>query len=135
MNIKKDWKAKLESAYSFIIKYSKITVWWAHEIKPPSIEFRIYKLVQQIGIFFYDFFIKSLANWEFFLTNKKFVFFFSCTNLEKIWGERKRFDPMSSLFDESSSFLAKFLSFCLNIANSTRFGQLFAHFTVVVENT
>ena len=23
----KDWKAKLESAYSFMLKYSKITVW------------------------------------------------------------------------------------------------------------
>ena len=27
MNIQKDWKAKLESAYSFMLKYSKITVW------------------------------------------------------------------------------------------------------------
>ena len=27
MNIYKDWKAELESAYSFILKYSKITVW------------------------------------------------------------------------------------------------------------
>ena len=27
MNIEKDWKAKLESAYSFMLKYSKITVW------------------------------------------------------------------------------------------------------------
>ena len=26
MNIYKDWKAKLERAYSFIFKYSKITV-------------------------------------------------------------------------------------------------------------
>ena len=26
MNIKKDWKAKLESAYSFMLKYSEITV-------------------------------------------------------------------------------------------------------------
>ena len=26
MNIEKDWKAKLESAYSFMLKYSKITV-------------------------------------------------------------------------------------------------------------
>ena len=26
MNIKKDWKAKLKSAYSFMLKYSKITV-------------------------------------------------------------------------------------------------------------
>ena len=26
MNIYKDWKAKLESAYSFMLKYSKITV-------------------------------------------------------------------------------------------------------------
>ena len=26
MNIQKDWKAKLKSAYSFILKYSKITV-------------------------------------------------------------------------------------------------------------
>ena len=26
MNIKKDWKAKLESADSFMLKYSKITV-------------------------------------------------------------------------------------------------------------
>ena len=26
MNIQKDWKAKLESAYSFMLKYSKITV-------------------------------------------------------------------------------------------------------------
>jgi hypothetical protein len=26
MNILKDWKAKLESAYSFMLKYSKITV-------------------------------------------------------------------------------------------------------------
>ena len=26
MNIKKDWKAKLESVYSFMLKYSKITV-------------------------------------------------------------------------------------------------------------
>ena len=26
MNIKKGWKAKLESAYSFLLKYSKITV-------------------------------------------------------------------------------------------------------------
>ena len=25
MNIQKDWKAKLESAYSFMLKYSKIT--------------------------------------------------------------------------------------------------------------
>ena len=27
MNIYKDWKAKLESAYSFMLKYSKTTVW------------------------------------------------------------------------------------------------------------
>ena len=27
INIYKDWKAKLESAYSFMFKYSKITVW------------------------------------------------------------------------------------------------------------
>ena len=27
INIQKDWKTKLESAYSFILKYSKITVW------------------------------------------------------------------------------------------------------------
>ena len=27
MNIQKDWKATLESAYSFMFKYSKITVW------------------------------------------------------------------------------------------------------------
>ena len=27
MNIQKDWKATLESAYSFMLKYSKITVW------------------------------------------------------------------------------------------------------------
>ena len=27
MNIYKDWKAKLESAYSFILKYFKIKVW------------------------------------------------------------------------------------------------------------
>ena len=27
MNIKKDWNAKLEIAYSFMLKYSKITVW------------------------------------------------------------------------------------------------------------
>ena len=27
MNIYEDWKAKLESAYSFMLKYSKITVW------------------------------------------------------------------------------------------------------------
>ena len=27
INIQKDWKAKLESAYSFMLKYSKITVW------------------------------------------------------------------------------------------------------------
>ena len=26
MNIQKDWKAKLESAYSFMLNYSKITV-------------------------------------------------------------------------------------------------------------
>ena len=26
MNIQKDWKAKLESAYSYMLKYSKITV-------------------------------------------------------------------------------------------------------------
>ena len=26
MNILKDWKAKLESSYSFMLKYSKITV-------------------------------------------------------------------------------------------------------------
>ena len=26
MNIQKDWKAKLKSAYSFMFKYSKITV-------------------------------------------------------------------------------------------------------------
>ena len=26
MNIQKDWKAKLESAYSYTLKYSKITV-------------------------------------------------------------------------------------------------------------
>ena len=30
MNIQKDWKAKLESVYSFMLKYTKITVW------PPS---------------------------------------------------------------------------------------------------
>ena len=29
MNIQKDWEAKLESAYSFMLKYSKITVWLA----------------------------------------------------------------------------------------------------------
>ena len=27
MNIQKDWKAKLESAYSFMLRYSKIPVW------------------------------------------------------------------------------------------------------------
>ena len=27
MNIQKDWKTKLESAYSFMLKFSKITVW------------------------------------------------------------------------------------------------------------
>ena len=27
MNIQKDWKAKLESAYSFMLKYSKMTVY------------------------------------------------------------------------------------------------------------
>ena len=27
MNIQKDWKAKFESAYSFMLKYSKITEW------------------------------------------------------------------------------------------------------------
>jgi hypothetical protein len=32
INIKKDWKAKLESAYSFMLKYSKITV--CTRIKP-----------------------------------------------------------------------------------------------------
>ena len=26
MNIQKDWKAKLESAYAFMLKYAKITV-------------------------------------------------------------------------------------------------------------
>ena len=31
MNIWKDWNAKLESAYSFMLKYSKITVWKASE--------------------------------------------------------------------------------------------------------
>ena len=34
----KDWKAKLESAYSFILEYSKITVWpnfdWPTETEP-----------------------------------------------------------------------------------------------------
>ena len=35
MNIQKDWKAKLESAYSFMLKYSEITVcnpwlWFEH---------------------------------------------------------------------------------------------------------
>ena len=30
MNIYKDWKAKLESAYSFILKYSKTTVCHVH---------------------------------------------------------------------------------------------------------
>ena len=29
MNIQKDWKAKLESAYPFMLKYSKITVWYS----------------------------------------------------------------------------------------------------------
>ena len=33
MNIYKDWKAKLESAYSFILKYSKITVCDYEQIK------------------------------------------------------------------------------------------------------
>ena len=28
MNIQKDWKAKLESAYSFMLKCSKIAVVW-----------------------------------------------------------------------------------------------------------
>ena len=28
MNIKKGWKAKLESAYSFLLKYSKICIWY-----------------------------------------------------------------------------------------------------------
>ena len=27
MNIQKDWKAKLESIYYIMLKYSKITVW------------------------------------------------------------------------------------------------------------
>ena len=31
MNTKKEWKAKLESAYSFMLKYSKITVWPAND--------------------------------------------------------------------------------------------------------
>ena len=34
MNIQKDWNAKLEGAYSFMLKYSKIIVWrdgeWRH---------------------------------------------------------------------------------------------------------
>jgi hypothetical protein len=34
MNIWKDWKAKLESAYSFMLKYSKITVWALSENLP-----------------------------------------------------------------------------------------------------
>ena len=34
MNIQKDWKVKLESAYSFMLKCSKITVCIAYKIKP-----------------------------------------------------------------------------------------------------
>ena len=33
MNISKDWMAKLESAYSFMLKYSKITVCTTKQIK------------------------------------------------------------------------------------------------------
>ena len=38
INIKKDWKAKLESAYSFMLKYSKITVWFIKYV--PILNFR-----------------------------------------------------------------------------------------------
>ena len=37
MNIQKDWKAKLESAYSFMLKFSKITVCLTHTICKNSI--------------------------------------------------------------------------------------------------
>ena len=36
MNIQEDWKAKLEGAYSFMLKYSKIAVCNGGEI-PPNI--------------------------------------------------------------------------------------------------
>ena len=34
MNFQKDRKAKLESAYSFMLEYSKITVWDAKVLEP-----------------------------------------------------------------------------------------------------
>ena len=44
INILKDWKENLECAYSFMLKYSKITVWALNAVtksfigwKPPSI--------------------------------------------------------------------------------------------------
>ena len=36
MNTQKDWKAKLESAYSFMIQYSKITVSFEIHDAPPD---------------------------------------------------------------------------------------------------
>ena len=36
MNIQKDWKANLESAYSFMFKYFKITVWTGNKRYKPN---------------------------------------------------------------------------------------------------
>ena len=49
MNIQKDWKAKLESAYSFMLKYSKITVCWTsfHLTDPHKQQQILYLLKKQ----------------------------------------------------------------------------------------
>ena len=37
MGANEDWKAKLESAYSFMLRYSKITVWSLKEMPPKQV--------------------------------------------------------------------------------------------------
>ena len=55
MSIQKDWKAKIESAFSFMFKYSKITVW---------------KGINRFSFFF-------LFDFTFFCLNSRIILFYS----------------------------------------------------------
>ena len=56
MNIQKDWKAKLESAYSFMLKYSKITVCRTNQthIRIQQLQIKVLYLENQRIHFFYS---------------------------------------------------------------------------------
>ena len=62
MNIYKDWKAKLESVYSFMSKYFKITVCPLFQIEGNLIYFE-----------FVCFFPKKESNWQTDLNAKRLV--------------------------------------------------------------